>query len=114
VSASRQWLSKVARQTTHSAMLKRSVMGAPQAEPPGTVTAGHSAGKPICAAVTSGKPPQIWSTPPHPAQIPARRFSSRRAILSDADVLAAGHSPESCPLMTPSSHRRSALLTPLK
>lgn len=59
VRASRQWLSKVARQTTQSAMLKRSVMGAPHAVPPGTVTAGHSDGKPICIAVMSCKPPQI-------------------------------------------------------
>src|SRR5690348_2662322 len=52
--------------------------------------------------------------PPQPPQIPVRRFNVSRAILSVADELAAGHAPESCPLITPSSHFCSALLTPLK
>src|SRR5512140_693177 len=76
--------------------------------PPGIVTLGQFAGKPICAGIKSSPPPQSLSAPPHALQMAATFFDSAFAI-AGAALAASGHGPAVVPLRTPSSHFCSAL-----
>src|SRR5436853_6318096 len=74
----------------------------PHAAPPGTVTFGHEAGKPIVAGVRSSPPPQTRSLPPQALQILA--FFLASALARIAADLESGHGPMLWPLSTLSLH----------
>src|SRR3989442_4918034 len=83
--------------------------GPAQDDPPGTVTLGQLAAKPICAGVRSSPPPQALSAPPHALQMAATFFCSAAAIAAAAlPSPGLGHGFECLPFSRASQHFWSA------
>src|SRR5262245_17959995 len=80
---------KVVTQAMQATRSERLVTGPPHAWPPGTVTAGHVAGKPSPDGVRSSPPPQRPPSPPQPAHTALMSLSS--AFVIAASALPSGH-----------------------
>src|SRR5262245_15739000 len=97
------------RQSTHETRPASVVTGPPQLVPPGMVTYGHVAVKPIVVGGTSPLPPQTRSSPPqtwHVLVIAWERARAMRAI-----AFGSGQGPDPEPFSRASEHFCRALLS---